>query len=411
MRRAPLVALPLAAVLALAACGESLQPTSGAWTQVVAGDLFTCALARDASAWCWGQGSLGQLGNHATIAQTTPVQVAGGIAFRSLAAGDSHVCGVSAAGAAWCWGYDDYGELGLETGACNNNIPFFRCSDVPVAVPGAPPLDSIVAAAFTTCGLAMDGAAWCWGLNDHGQLGTGSAVGVATESPARVVGGLAFRAITLDVNHACAVTTGAALYCWGSNDFGQLAADTLLTPRCGGGVGFYCAISPVASAAGLVTAAVSAGKTHTCALAPGGAAYCWGSNEFGVLGNPSASGGSAPVRVAGSSVFTQLSSGADHTCAVDTAGQAWCWGLDTFGQLGNASVMDACPAFGNVQVCATSPAPVQGAPVFSAISAGSGHSCGLTPVGEIWCWGRGAEGQLGDGSSTSSEAPVRVARP
>jgi alpha-tubulin suppressor-like RCC1 family protein len=410
-RRAPLSAPCLVAVLALAACGESLLPTSGAWTQVVAGDLFTCALAADGAAWCWGQGSLGQLGNHATIAQTTPARVAGGITFGSLAAGSSHVCGVTAAGAVWCWGYDDYGELGLVTGACNNNLRFFSCSDVPMAVPGAPPLDSIVAAAFTTCGLARDGAAWCWGLNDHGQRGTGGPVGVATDTPARVVGGLTFQAITLDVNHACARTAGGILYCWGSNDFGQLGADTLLTPRCGSGVGFYCAMAPVASAAGLAAATVSAGSTHTCALAPGGMGYCWGSNEYGVLGNPSAPGGSAPVRVAGASVFTQISSGADHTCAVDADGEAWCWGLDTFGQLGNASTSSACPAFGNVRVCATSPALVLGAPTFKAVSAGSGHSCGLTPGGEIWCWGRGAEGQLGDGASMSSETLVRVARP
>ncbi len=407
-RRAPLAALPLVAVLALAACGESLLPTNGAWTQVVAGDLFTCALARDGAAWCWGQGSLGQLGNNATTARTTPVRVAGGITFRSLAAGSSHVCGVTAVGAAWCWGYDDYGELGLTTGACNNNLRFFRCSDVPVAVQGAPALDSIVAAAFTTCGIARDGAAWCWGSNDHGQLGTGSAVGVVTDTPARVVGGRIFQAITLDVNHACALTSGA-LYCWGSNDFGQLGADTLLTPRCG--VGFFCATSPVRAAAGLAAASVSAGSTHTCALAPGGMAYCWGSNQFGVLGDSSAAGGGTPVRVTGGGVFTQISSGADHTCAVDAAGQAWCWGLDTFGQLGNASVANACPAFSNVQVCATSPAPVQGAPTFVAVSAGTGHGCGLTPAGEIWCWGRGEEGQLGDGTRSSSAMPARVAHP
>lgn len=406
-RRAPLFAFLLVAVLA--ACGESLLPTRGAWTQVVAGDLFTCALASEGAAWCWGQGSLGQLGNGATLAQTTPAPVAGGITFRSLAAGSNHVCGVTAAGAAWCWGYDDYGELGLTTGACNNNLRFFRCSDVPMAVQGAPALDSIVVAAYTSCGLARDGAAWCWGLNDHGQLGTGSAVGVVTDTPTHVVGSRIFQAITLDVNHACALTSGA-LYCWGSNDFGQLGADTLLMPRCGSGVGFRCATSPVAAAAGLAAASVSAGSTHTCALAPGGAAYCWGSNEYGVLGDPSAVGGTTPVRVTGGATLVQVSAGADHTCAVDVAGQSWCWGLDTFGQLGGTAA-NACPAFGNARPCAMQPVAVSGAPRLAAVSAGSGHTCGLTPDGEIWCWGRGVEGQLGDGNSASGATPVRVMHP
>jgi alpha-tubulin suppressor-like RCC1 family protein len=212
------------------------------------------------------------------------------------------------------------------------------------------------------------------------------------------------------VNHACGVTTGGSAWCWGSNDFGQLAADTLQTPRCGSGVGFYCAISPVAAAAGLSVSSVSAGSTHTCALAPGGAAYCWGSNQYGVLGDAAAAGGRVPVRVAGGGRFTQISSGADHTCALDVTGQAWCWGLDTFGQLGGTAA-DACPAFGSAQMCAMQPVAVSGAPQLATVSAGSGHTCGITSGGEIWCWGRGLEGQLGQGNGASSALPVRVMHP
>ena len=225
--------------------------------------------------------------------------------------------------------------------------------------------------------------------------------------PTRVTGGLVFQAITMDVNHACGLTAQSVLYCWGSNDFGQLAADTLLTPRCGAGAGFYCTSSPVASAAGLAATAMSAGFTHTCAIAAGDT-YCWGSNEFGVLGDPAAPGGRTPVRVLGGHAFARLSAGTDHTCALDQAGTAFCWGVDSYGQLAISGPSSACPAFGATKLCEMSPVAAQGVASLAAISAGSGHTCGLAPDGEIWCWGLGEGGQLGDGQSTSSALPVRV---
>jgi alpha-tubulin suppressor-like RCC1 family protein len=407
--RVPLCALVLAAGLALGGCKENLSPVPGPWTQVVAGDRFTCALDGAGAAWCWGTASFGQLGDNAVIAQSIPVPVAGGITFGSLAAGNNHVCGIATDGAAWCWGHDDFGQLGASAGRCNGNVPV-HCSSVPKAVGGGLAFDSIVLAAYATCAIARGGMAWCWGWNDHGQLGIGSAIGGVDTVPTPVSGGQLFRAISLDINHACGVTSGGAAWCWGSNDFGQLAADTLQTPRCGSGVGFYCAISPVAAASGLAVFSVSAGSTHTCALAPGGAAYCWGSNEYGVLGDASAAGGRSPVRVTGGNVFVQVSSGADHTCAVDAASEAWCWGLDTFGQIGGTAT-SACPAFGSAQMCAMQPTAVPGAPPLVAVSAGSGHTCGLTSDGAIWCWGRGLEGQLGQGNGASSAAPVRVLHP
>ena len=141
-----------------------------------------------------------------------------------------------------------------------------------------------------------------------------------------------------------------------------------------------------------------------------GSTWVWGSNEYGVLGNPGAPGGIVPVSVAGGRSFSQISAGADHTCALEPGGAAWCWGLNAWGQLGVPSVTDACPAFGSAQLCAGSPVMVAGAPPLIAVSAGSGHTCGLTAEGEAWCWGRGQEGQLGDGLGMSSAAPVHVSR-
>jgi alpha-tubulin suppressor-like RCC1 family protein len=404
--------LLVAISLALGACGDAVAPgQSGDWSQVAAGDFFTCGLTTAGKVYCWGSAVFGQLGNDDVVSTALPVAVAGDHTFRTLAAGSDHACGLDLAGAAWCWGLNDYRELGAATTSCNAKFVFVTCARVPLAVSGARHYDSIVVAGYSTCALsAVD--TWCWGWNVHGQVGSGP-VGGTSNVPARIPSSRQFVALTLDISHACGLTATDSIYCWGSNIHGQLAADTLQTPRCpsGGGVGFFCTVNPVHAAPGLVATRVGAGSTHTCALAVAGEAYCWGSNEYGVLGNSSALGGRVPVLVSGAHAWTALSAGADHTCALETEGAAWCWGVNTYGQLGVPTVAEACHAFGSARLCRTSPIAVASAVVFADISAGSSHTCGLTPDGAIWCWGRGLEGQLGNGATQSSSAPVLVASP
>jgi alpha-tubulin suppressor-like RCC1 family protein len=404
--------LLVALSLALGACGDPVAPVhSGGWSQVAAGDFFSCGLTTAGKAYCWGSAIFGQLGNNAVQSEALPAAVAGDHTFRTLAVGSDHVCGLDLAGAAWCWGLNDYHELGAATTACNRAFAFASCARLPLQVSGARRYDSIAVAGYSTCALSS-GATWCWGWNVQGQVGSGP-VGGTSNVPARIPSSRQFVALTLDISHACGLTASDSLFCWGSNIHGQLAADTLQTPRCSTGAGapFFCTVSPVYAAPGLAARRVSAGSTHTCALTPAGDGYCWGSNQYGVLGNPAALGGRVPVLVSGNHVWTTISAGADHSCALETGGAAWCWGVNTYGQLGVATVSEACPAFGSAQVCRTSPIAVASLAVFAEISAGSSHTCGLTPEGDIWCWGRGLEGQLGNGQMLTSNAPVRVGNP
>lgn len=156
---------------------------------------------------------------------------------------------------------------------------------------------------------------------------------------------------------------------------------------------------PAPPSSALRFSTLSAGYYHTCGLAAA-AAWCWGRNTFGALGDGSTTDRPLPARVAGGHSFTSLDAGAGHSCALTGAGTAWCWGINDEGQLGDGTFV-------------TRPTPVQvsGGHLFASVSAGHAHSCGLTDAGVAWCWGDDSQGQLGDGGEVQpgkSSVPVRV---
>jgi len=239
------------------------------------------------------------------------------------------------------------------------------------------------------CAVSTSGAVYCWGFNGSGQLGNGS-ISSSSFPVAVTGGGLTFTAVSAGGYHTCGVTTSAAVYCWGSNYNGELGNGST-TPSS----------APVAvTAGGLTFSAVSAGSYHTCGLTTSRAVYCWGFNGDGQLGNGSTTSSSVPVAVSASGLtFTAVSVGSYHTCGVATSGVAYCWGSGASGQLGTGSG-------------ASSLVPVvvsAGGLTFSAVSAGGYHTCGLSTAGIAYCWGSNDSGELGDGTTTVSAVPVKVA--
>jgi alpha-tubulin suppressor-like RCC1 family protein len=143
--------------------------------------------------------------------------------------------------------------------------------------------------------------------------------------------------------------------------------------------------------ANLVFASVSVGLSHTCGVTAPGAAYCWGSNDAGQLGNGSTASSSAPVLVAGGHTFRSISAGTDHTCGVTTAGVLYCWG-------GGYLLLGVGPT----------PVPVADGLIFAGVSVGDFHACAVTTTGTAYCWGQNGNGELGDGTTTDQTNPVRV---
>ena len=323
---------------------------------VAAGFAHVCTLDGNGAVSCWGTNAYGQLGDGTTESRDTPAPVAGGLAFQSISIGHGHGCGVTGDGAVLCWGRNGYGELG--DGSTTNRAE-------PVAVAGDMTFASVAAGTNHTCALTDDGEAYCWGLNSSGQLGV--AAGSPSATPVRVPVDTDFESITAGIDHTCALAGNGRATCWGSNDFGELGDST----RALGSA------QPDEVSGGRRFEMLSAGSNRTCGVTGGDDAYCWGNNNYGVLGDGTEERRGGPTEVSGGDDSTAISTGGVHTCALNDDAEAYCWGLNTFGQLGDGTTTNRLE-----------PAAVTGGHTFVSISAGNYGTCAVTAAGEVYCWGR-----------------------
>ena len=262
------------------------------FAMVSSGENNTCGLTTTGAAYCWGDNSWGQLGDGTENSSGVPVAVAGGLTFAFISAGQQTTCGVTTAGAAYCWGQNLIGELGIGTvigpEQCPGDYPTdpkIACSHVPVAVGGGLTFRSVSVGYRAVCGVTTAGAAYCWGSNYWGELGTGSAQRPqASLTPTPVAGGLTFSALDADGDAACGVASTGTVYCWGRNYYGALG-DGTTTDRQG----------PVPVVGNLTFASISTDGNHSCGLTTRGVAYCWG---LEALGNGTTTSSLVPVKVA-----------------------------------------------------------------------------------------------------------------
>lgn len=357
--------------------------------QLAAGANHACAIAASGQTWCWGTRQNNPLGDGApsSLAVSAPVPVAGNPAFTQITSSGLHSCGLLASGTAMCWGRNVFGELGRGP---------FGPSTVPVQVLGGP-FREISANRLTTCAVDLSNDAWCWGANQRGELGNPAFS--SSNVPVLVATTLKFQNISAGWLHTCGIQTGgpaAAAHCWGEGDF--VGAGPVPDQP-----------TPIAVTGGLTFTQLSAGVTHTCGLTQTGAAYCWGRNTRGELGDGSTIDRLVPTPVSGGLSFVVITSGvrilqpitAAHTCGLTTTGATYCWGSNDLGQLGDGTTADRLV-----------PTPVSTSQVFVAISAGGEFTCGMTAARKVFCWGSNGQGELGSGIAGGiSTTPVAVPAP
>lgn len=367
-------------------------------TDIAAGYFHSCAVARG-KAYCWGDNTHGQLGDGTTTPRTSPVAVstAGILGGKVVTAIDSsyyHTCAV-AEGKAYCWGLNNYGQLGNNSNV-NSSTPVEVLSSGVLAGKTVTAVSTSVA---NTCVIAS-GQAYCWGYNPVGSIGnnstTDSWVPVAVYASG-VLSGKTVTAIDSGYYFTCAIANGAA-YCWGHNDKGQLGNNSTNNPL------VPVAVSTAGGLAGKYVTAIEADHKHVCAIA-NGAVYCWGYNVYGQLGDNSSTDRWVPVAVNTAGVLngktvTAIGTGAYQTCAL-ASGKLYCWGLNNYGQLGNDSTAQS-----SVPVAVSSLAiPFNMAS--TTIAGGLYHTCTIVEK-KSYCWGDNTNSQLGDNTSVQKGIPTRT---
>jgi len=423
-------------------------------TAIAVGGSTTCVIAGGAD-YCWGLNSNGQLGNNSTASSLVPAAVntsgvLSGQTVTVISGGSSTNCAI-ASGRAYCWGKNNYGQLGNNTVTTQSNVPVLVSMQEPAAyeniyrvynnadssAPGSVLADTNQAAQLVNTGDAFrvragimarpdavnitaislgkqqgcaiaSGLVYCTGQNTAGEVGNGTTTSSTIFGPVSTNTGLAGKTVTaISVNtlasypYSCAVASGAA-YCWGSNNYVALGTgqNSTVLPNSTTPV----AVDTSGVLAGKTVTAITTGDGHACAIASG-AAYCWGAGGNGRLGNGTSTSSSSPVAVSTSGVLagktvTAISASSGTTCAV-ASGAAYCWGYNTNGTLGNNSTTDS-----NVPVAVDTSGVLAGKTVTS-IAVSNNTAC-VIANGGVYCWGAGAFGVLGNGSTTDSLVPVAV---
>jgi alpha-tubulin suppressor-like RCC1 family protein len=327
-----------------------------------------------------------------------------------VSTGASHTCAVTSDGQLACWGLNTNGQLGNGT-VLNRSVPTF------VTTVGTPfagkTIIQVSAGTSHTCAVTSDGILACWGLQTTGRLGNGLTTADNVQLPTAVtlagtpLVGKTISAVTAGGSHTCAVATDGTPACWGSNGNGRLGDGTTTTRSIPSAI--TTAGTPLA---GGTIATLVAGGSHTCARTVAGVMACWGLNSNGQLGDATVTQRTIPTAVATATtvlnglVIADLTVGASHTCALSTTGVAACWGLQTNGRLGN-NLTTAANITTPVALTITG-TPLAGKAVVR-LTAGGAHTCALTLDALTACWGSNTNGRLGDGTTTQRAVPTAIA--
>ena len=237
-------------------------------------------------------------------------------------------------------------------------------------------------------GLLISGNLYMWGDNNGGGVGTGTNIPNLITSPTRISFAQKVTSVTVGYDFSCALLNDGTVQCWGINGNGQLGDGTTVNH-----------FSPAPTLPlGQAATSIGAAAWSACALLADGTVKCWGINFFGQLGDGTTTNHSSPTAtVALGQTAESISVGGDYTtCALLNDGSVKCWGNNLYGQLGDGTTTDR-----------HSPTSTQAlGQVATKVSVGGHHVCVLLAGGTIKCWGRNADGELGDGTTTERHSPT-----
>jgi alpha-tubulin suppressor-like RCC1 family protein len=291
----------------------------------------------------------------------------------AITSGGMHSCALIK-GAVYCWGYNDSGQIGDGTAITRSSATLVSDLDNVVA---------ISAGGYHTCAVLNNGNVKCWGRNSSWQLGDGTNTLRNTPTDVKNLNGKAV-AISAGDEHTCALMENREVKCWGKNLYGRLGIDSFArigkTPE------------TVKNLEGVVM--ISAGYEHTCALTSVGAVKCWGHNGFGAIGGNTDKNAKIPIDVVNLDTnILSITTGFGATYALDKNGNIKYWG------------------WLNAQLQNTTPEYIEGFDENAIdVAAGTGYVCILTNEGAIQCLGENEYGQLGNGTTRPTYRATNVTK-
>ena len=335
---------------------------AGTWKAVSINHHRACAIRDDATLWCWG---------HITASAEqhvdSPRPIPGLANVTAVSVGFASTCAL-VEGHAWCFGSNYAGEDGVPPIDSHD----FRAE--PVRVPITDDLVAVSVGTFHACALAVNGTVWCWGSNDKGQLGFAPGI-QRTNLDAKPSEAVAPARVAIPP--ASAIAAGDGVSCAIGRDDGNV--------RCWGDIGLRNSmgdsdLAPPTVVDGLrAVTALAVGSGQICVLAEEASPTCWGDSADYDHAQRSVPGSRNLYAHDEAHGAIALGVGARHACAVLNNGETRCWGANYQGQLGNGRRDDDKHEPRGVRV--------EGVPAFVSVAAGELETCGLTATGELWCWG------------------------
>ena len=322
---------------------------------------------------------------------------------QKLTLGTYHGCYIDNADRAYCWG--KLSDVSSTVNFSPNADGSTALASTPIQVAGNfTDWDYFAAGAGTSCGI-RNGRLYCWGENDHGQLGIGNTTNQSTL--VEVSGSHTdWTAVAVskshDVESTCGLRSGAA-YCWGTDNKEGTIGDGIDggTPgACWNGPDLYTTPHPVAGGINDFIKLASAYKTY-CGLRQNGEIWCWGDNYQGELGIGSHTDACEPTKISSPyNDWVDIGAGIHSACGLRANGDIYCWGRGVGGRLGNGALTEQ-----------TSPVKVLGGHNFDHLAVGYDTACGITTSGQAHCWGMEWHGRLGNGvhAWNPQSTPVAVA--
>ena len=361
---------------------------------IAAGEDHSCAIKADGTVRCWGEGSSYRLGYGNNGDRSTPTATASLGTNRTavdITAGDTHTCVILDDGTVSCWGSNNYGELGDGTTTT-------RSTPTQTLSLGRPAI-AIEAGFDFTCALMDNGSIMCWGRNHYGQLGRGYTNTSSSSQPTpmyTVPLPTGRHAVSIDIGHyhVCAVLDNGSIACWGPGNSNRLGTGSVANQNTPTVIQFFDASNPAVD--------VALGRYSGCGLLENGSVTCWGKGWLGT-GNQNqvqSTAGNIWPNFGTGRTAVKVELGRWHNCALLDNSNVKCWGADGTQQMGN----------GGGTTSQTTPKKVNFATgiVPKEIISGHWHTCVVSQTHEMYCWGDGASGKLGDGAGTHNPTPGKV---